>query len=276
MDLLWLLDTADYSTNAYLAGGCDALEQCIRYTHRDRYSYEEVTDSRFDNRDLSKMHANSLLYLSIWCRKPTTSWKEKTFHYLAGHLKPVAALTDIVVNISLLAGKTALTVYNRSIFEGQLPTYELAYVVHSVVMTIMFACLLPVHFFVPQHDFLDMTGWFYNVSYVGDDYQSKNDSILDPGRVKYLREKCGWSDITDEILRKEVRDYQSLKAYGGTTEGCVVYFEDRSLHKLCIMTGWAVKNKYDVWVVREDKNFSVEELSWDGRRKCPSMYVFHY
>jgi len=226
------------------------IESHIRAAHPEKYSPLDVEDDRFSKEfSWMRIHAWASSYLYFWCIQPAPNGKSPSpvQRYVAVFVKPQGALLDASVDTLLLLIKLALlaerVVTCTAVFflkslitvESTQNTSTVRYVfAHTCIQFLFFLqscvrlCIQPynilVNLFSPQID-LPAILVSLSLSYAIKNPYKKREIILDQGRVKYLREHCGWEYVTDTTLK-------SLECFNPYH---VRYFEKEG--KLCLEHG---------------------------------------
>ena len=201
-------------------GSFDLLESHIRLSRGD--TPIEVLDPRFETpyTTWKQLHACSALRLTLWCLKPSDLTSHKILqHVVYVACRPMACILDLGVDLSLSLVKTLIfvdLVVTRLVQEVVIykRLSDITFVVDlssdSKLLASSWNCclysylsavvqildiVLTIHFFGPSGGYL----WFYPARNLD---TLQNEIVLDPGKVKFLREKCGWEHVTDEVFKK--------------------------------------------------------------------------
>ncbi|MEI8300076.1 MAG: hypothetical protein WCG10_00495 [Chlamydiota bacterium] len=221
MSIDYLLQSENFHLGPYEHfGSFDLLESHIRLSRGD--TPIEVVDPRFETpyTTWKQLHACSALGLTLWCLKPSESPKHKVLQHVVYIVcRPMACILDLGIDLSLSLVKTLIfvdlvvtrlvqeiVIYKHlsdsisvvdlssefKLFDNGLRCFA-----HSLVSIFsqIAEILLTIHFSGPVGGGL----WSYSVR----NLDAKQDEVvLDQGKVKFLREKCGWEHVTDEVLKK--------------------------------------------------------------------------
>jgi|GEM_PF-1557360 len=218
IDSSGVLTTSNYEEAPYTRwGSFNLLESDIRNMHPEKLSPKSVEDPRFANLSLVNTHAWAFSYLHLWCTRPQSiegdiSTKQRL---VAIFCKPIAALSDAVMNtaflplkLALLVDRVAMTCFTfilRTSLHG--PSLSLTWgcskgqfftTLGSIIYLVCQPINVIANLFSPHYDlFRRIPGWSYEV------YNKDNatETILDQGRVHFLRKYLGWQDVEDTALK---------------------------------------------------------------------------
>lgn len=168
------------------------LESHIRLSRGD--TPIQVVDPRFETpyTTWKQLQACANLRLTLWCLKPSDSSLNKMLQYgiyVIG--KPVACVLDLGVDSLLCIARTIVISEYVYFIKGWRRGLESFVKVFSQLLDTV--CL--VHFLGPRGSRM----WSY---YVKNRTTNQNEFILDAGKVRFLREKCGWEHVTDEKFKE--------------------------------------------------------------------------
>lgn len=224
-DLGWLL------ADQYLPGaapyqpyqGFQIVESDIRAAHPDKYTPITIEDSRFSHPpSWIRIHAWATTYLHLWCIKPHPNHADisGTQRLYAIFLKPATTVLDATINTLLFPIKLTIlidrivVVTTCSLFrfkqskEGlSIETawinthYQMSCMLQGLFAVVLQPATILANVISPRWDFM-VNMSFGGISYdVFNKTDNKTERILDQGKVKYLRERCGWQDVTDEMFK---------------------------------------------------------------------------
>lgn len=221
MSIDYILQHENFDNGPYKHfGSFNLLESHIRLSRGD--AAIEVLDPRFETpyTTWKQLHACASLRLTLWCVKPSESSNHKLLQhvvYVVG--RPMTCILDAAVDLALVMIKTLLALdalVSRAIqeivirfrlsesasvidisSEFHLLEESWMYLAYSWVkiFTQIIDIVFAIHFFGPGGGLL----WSYSVYNLE---TGQDEVILDPSKVKFLREKCGWETVTDEVLKK--------------------------------------------------------------------------
>ncbi|MEI8300075.1 MAG: hypothetical protein WCG10_00490 [Chlamydiota bacterium] len=221
MSIDYLVQSENFHLGSYEPfGSFDLLESHIRLSRGD--TPIEVVDPRFETpyTTWKQLHACSALRLTLWCLKPSDSISHKILQNVVYIVcRPVACILDLGVDLSLSLVKTLIfvdlvairivqeiVIYKRlsdvtSVVdlssESKLLANSWNCFLYSYVSALVqiWDIILTIHFSGPGGGGL----WSYSACNLD---TRQNELVLDLGKVKFLREKCGWEHVTDEVLKK--------------------------------------------------------------------------
>jgi len=258
-DLNWLVTDQNFYTNAYTPyEGFDLVESYIREAHPEKYSQITVEDKRFPKEfSWMRVRGGASEHLYLWCIKPGPDGTGLSLQQrvAAVVLKPLAAVSDAAINTVLVPLKLALlidrvVILAISFFLGifiplKAPSYtltipqlcdhalkQLGYFGVSLVRVCVQPIGVGINFFSPRTNFSD-----FFLSYLITDAEGNKEHILDQGRVKYLREHCGWEHVTDERIK-------SLNLF--SNQNYNLHYFERSDGKVCIDAHWKTYINNDI------------------------------
>lgn len=250
-------------------GGFNTIESDICSAYPEKYTIINVQDSRFVNPSWINIHSWSTSYLALWSIKPTQDHYTITKYLVSLSFKPLAALFDTTVNTMLVPAKllvlldrilvvTAKTAFHLHHNPNDLTIrksgYEfgnqLGYMLSSLLELVLQPINILPNMITPKWDLFLHTKslvWSYTIV----NKEGEIELILDQGRVKYLREKCGWEHVTDEAFKALSNSFSSsLHHY------VLSYFEQDG--KLCIKANWEDEiqvGNIRIPIFREDRNY---------------------
>lgn len=234
MSIDYILQHEDFDKSPYEHfGSFNLLESHIRLSRGD--AAVEVLDPRFETPYMTwkQLHACSTLRLTLWCVKPSESSNHKLLQhvvYVVG--RPITCILDAGIDLSLSMMKTLLAldalVYRviqeiiiRCKLSESTSVIDLSSEFHLLgkswhyltyswlrIFTQIFDVVLMIHFFGPGGASL----WSYSARNLD---TGQNELILDPSKVKFLRQKCGWEGVTDEVLKKLGNTWSLVNSLSG-------------------------------------------------------------
>jgi len=223
-DLNWLITDNYFDKFAYEPyQGFDLVESHIRAAHPEKYTPLVVEDQRFPKEfSWMRLHACASNYLYFWCMRPDPDRERLDQSVGAIIVKPLAAASDVIVDTLLLQFKLTVLVdriivcttlfflHNFITFKddpcaltmkgaGFYTLEQLDYCFSSWSNLFVQPINLIANLFSPTFDVSASAGML-QYAYEIITPKKETEAILDQGRVKYLREHCGWKDVTDEML----------------------------------------------------------------------------
>lgn len=231
-----LFHTSYYTNFAYRRDGNFDLVSWHLEKNRNPSLPNQVEDFRFNqnvpytgvgNCPLMRINACAFLHLHLWAIKPQHSLFQKAFRYVTSlFLKPVTALFDAFANTLLLAMKIALiplislgNIFQKLTEKKQDEHFakSLPYLIKNitehagVTLTSIFTftyqtiASVSINFLGPKYDLYcrlgDNFSWSYWIKDTSKPLDEKDELIMDVGRVKYIKEKCGWMDISQHVWK---------------------------------------------------------------------------
>lgn len=188
--------------------------------------YKGIGNSRW-----MRVNACASLRLNLWCIKPSTQWQYKIIQYFVSiTVKPFASLADFGINaifVPLKVGIFAAAFFIKVIHKMYNPqvNIELSNTAYYSYMNIFsqlgaagksgmyfsyqVIAALSLNFLGPKCDpFLRWNEGFNWAYWVNDDQL-----ILDANRVKYIKEKCDWQDVPNDVFKTICKPWLWLQQY---------------------------------------------------------------
>jgi hypothetical protein len=236
MSIDYILQSENFDKSPYEHfGSFNLLESHIRLSRGD--APIEVLDPRFETpyTTWKQLHACTTLRLTLWSLKPSDAKSHKFLQhvvYVVG--RPITCILDAGIDLSLCVIKTLMCidavmcrflqeimvrfrlVESKSFIdlqaEFQLLLNSGRYFCYSWCRTFtqIADIALTIHFFGPRGGAL----WSYSARNLD---TRQDELILDPSKVKFLREKCGWEGVTDEALKKLGNTWSLVNSLNGDT-----------------------------------------------------------
>ena len=225
------LQVEEYGTEAYLEfGNFKLLESCIRLSRGD--ASVKVLDPRFDKEYSWKdLHACSDLRLALWCIKPTDSKAHKCLQHVVHIIgRPATCLLDYGVDFTITTAKTIIAAHNllfavgskiilpfrdahfRDVgddFRGFFSSFGYCFESFCEAIGRALSIVFLAHFIGPKAGNL--------LSYPVKNLETGiEETILDANRVKFLKEKCGWEDVSDEAIKALASQFSWSKFFRDT------------------------------------------------------------
>ncbi len=202
-----------------------------------------------ENSTFMRLNACALLKLRHWCLHPTDSTTQKVAQYTARiFFSPLAATWDLTANTLLLGLKILaypvirlakdLDSSDRDCLNANI--YFQMKMVGDSIKGIFTACIGSLTWCLagPQRaSQIDMGSlWGYEVlllekSDLNETSKIEEKILLDTNRVRYLREHCGWEDLTDEQLKNMNPSFSPPNANVSYHIGDKLHLTLRGVHK---------------------------------------------